>query len=123
MNEASGIHQVVIGALNPSENCFSIGCVEGLTFVVGGLTIHTPAKPINSHAHTLQACAVGADVVILASNLERVQVIPISGNRDEELVSSVSCCAETGKVAACYGSTIRVLEPVMSEGKAGSAKV
>jgi hypothetical protein len=29
-----GIHQVVTGAINPGEDCFSVGNVEGLTFVV-----------------------------------------------------------------------------------------
>uniref|UniRef100_A0A915EAK0 Uncharacterized protein n=1 Tax=Ditylenchus dipsaci TaxID=166011 RepID=A0A915EAK0_9BILA len=77
-------HQVVIGALNPSENCFSIGAVEGLNFI---------------------ACAV---------------VIPGSAYKREEIVNSVNCCADSGKVSVCYGKTIRILEPVLHSGKPGN---
>lgn len=68
-------HQVIIGALNPGENSYSIGCVDGLNFI---------------------ACAIGTDVVILASNFERIQVV-VSNNFDE-VVKSVNCCSDSGKV-------------------------
>ncbi|KAI1708911.1 dmX-like protein 1 [Ditylenchus destructor] len=92
-------HQVVIGALNPHENCYSIGSVDGLNFI---------------------ACAVGSDVVILASDFQRIQVIPGSAYKREEIVSSINCCADSGKVSVCYGSTIRILEPTLSDGKSGN---
>ncbi|KAI1722626.1 dmX-like protein 1 [Ditylenchus destructor] len=92
-------HQVVIGALNPNENCYSIGSVDGLNFI---------------------ACAVGSDVVILASDFQRIQVVPGSAYKREEIVSSINCCADSGKVSVCYGSTIRILEPALSDGKSGN---
>ena len=90
-HEMNGVHQVVIGALNPNENCYSIGSVDGLNFIVSELLCL-------SKLVILQACAVGADVVILASNFERVQVIPGSVYKKEEIVNSVSCCGDSGKV-------------------------
>lgn len=69
------IHQVIIGALNPGENSYSIGSVDGLNFI---------------------ACAIGTDVVILAPNFERIQVV--AGHNHGEIVKSVNCCADSGKV-------------------------
>uniref|UniRef100_A0A8R1INH1 Uncharacterized protein n=1 Tax=Caenorhabditis japonica TaxID=281687 RepID=A0A8R1INH1_CAEJA len=67
-------HQIITGALNNGENVYALGNIEGLTFT---------------------ACAVGSDVVILDSDFNRVQIVP--GN-NRLLVSSLSCCQETGKV-------------------------
>jgi hypothetical protein len=71
----------------------------------------------------LKACAVGTDVVVLANSLERVQVIPINSGDTEEVVNSLSCCADTGKIAVCTGSRIRLMEPLLGDGRAGAAKV
>jgi hypothetical protein len=71
------IHQVITGALNSGENSFSIGCVDGVSFI---------------------ACAVGADVAILAPNFDRVQIIPGNELDHGEIVSAVTCCGDSGKV-------------------------
>ncbi len=47
-----------------------------------------------------QAYAAGCDIVILASDFQRVQIIPgaIHGNIQ---VSGIDCCSDAGKVRAC----------------------
>uniref|UniRef100_A0A158R4B7 WD_REPEATS_REGION domain-containing protein n=1 Tax=Syphacia muris TaxID=451379 RepID=A0A158R4B7_9BILA len=84
-------HQVITGALNKGENVFSTGSVDGINFT---------------------ACAVGTDVVILSSSFDRVQVIPEASAEDEQIVTCVNCCSESGKIAAAYGKLIRIFEPV-----------
>ncbi|EGT40330.1 CBN-RBC-1 protein [Caenorhabditis brenneri] len=84
-------HQVITGALNNGENVYAIGNIEGLTFT---------------------ACAVGSDVVILDSDFNRVQIIPESKNH--LIVSSLSCCQETGKIAVTYGNLVKILEATNS---------
>lgn len=81
---------MITGALNRGENVYAIGSVEGTTFIV---------------------CAVGADVVILGADFSRVQIIPGCSHQAEQLVSSVSCCQDSGKIAATYGNVIKVFEP------------
>ncbi|TKR87267.1 hypothetical protein L596_011689 [Steinernema carpocapsae] len=88
-------HQVITGALNKGESVFAVGTVEGINFT---------------------ACAVGTDVVILASNFERVQVIPGGLRDDETVVTSVNCCSDSGKIAATYGRSIRIFDPVHHSG-------
>lgn len=34
------IHQVITGALNSGENSFSIGCVDGVSFIVSNLHVN-----------------------------------------------------------------------------------
>ncbi|KIH50218.1 hypothetical protein ANCDUO_19705 [Ancylostoma duodenale] len=58
-----------------------------------------------------QVCAVGSDVVILGADFSRVQIIPGCSHHSEQLVTSVSCCQDSGKIAATYGNIIRVFEP------------
>lgn len=41
---------------------------------------------------------MGADLVILSSNFERIQVISGSSFKTEEIVNSVNCCGDSGKV-------------------------
>ncbi|KAK5967217.1 hypothetical protein GCK32_000230 [Trichostrongylus colubriformis] len=86
-------HQVITGALNRGENVYATGSVEGATFIV---------------------CAVGTDVVILDADFYRVQVIPGCSRGARQLVNSVSCCQDSGKIAATYGNIIKVFEPVNS---------
>ncbi|MFH4976062.1 hypothetical protein AB6A40_002771 [Gnathostoma spinigerum] len=95
-------HQVITGALNKGDSVFSVGSIEGINFTV---------------------CAVGADVVILSSSFERVQVL-LSGSRDsEQLVTSVSCCNDSGKIAATYGCLLRIFEPFPITGSQKSNNV
>ncbi|VDM63599.1 unnamed protein product [Angiostrongylus costaricensis] len=86
----STAHQVITGALNKGENVYATGTVDGATFI---------------------ACAVGSDVVILGADFSRVQIIPGCSHHTEQLVTSVSCCHDSGKIAATYGNIIRVFEP------------
>ncbi|CAB3399146.1 unnamed protein product [Caenorhabditis bovis] len=82
-------HQIITGALNEGEHVYAIGYIEGLIFT---------------------ACAVGSDVVILDSDFNRVQIIPeVEKNC---LVTSISCCQETGKIAVTYGNVVRILEAI-----------
>uniref|UniRef100_A0A8D2LIY4 Dmx like 1 n=1 Tax=Varanus komodoensis TaxID=61221 RepID=A0A8D2LIY4_VARKO len=49
------LHQVLTGAVNPGDNCFSVGNVGG---------------------HPFTAYASGCDIVILGTDFERLQIIP-----------------------------------------------
>ena len=91
-------HQVITGALNHGENVYAVGSVEGINFTVCsqfclfGILINVPRL-------LFHVCAVGCDVVILASNFERAQII--SGCQfgpSESVVTCVDCCMESGKV-------------------------
>ncbi|GMT07275.1 hypothetical protein PENTCL1PPCAC_29449, partial [Pristionchus entomophagus] len=87
------LFQIIAGALNRGEHVFGVGSVDGIQFT---------------------ACAVGSDLVILSSNFERVQVIPApqsTSDADYRLVTSVCCCSDSGKIAATYGTVIRIFEP------------
>uniref|UniRef100_A0A914VV83 Uncharacterized protein n=1 Tax=Plectus sambesii TaxID=2011161 RepID=A0A914VV83_9BILA len=95
-------HQVITGALNKGESVFAVGSVEGINFTV---------------------CAVGCDVVILASNFERVQIIPGSAFGEEAIVTCVDCCLDSGKIAAAYGHTIRIFEPTHYIGEKAKHKL
>ncbi|GMT36366.1 hypothetical protein PFISCL1PPCAC_27663 [Pristionchus fissidentatus] len=86
-------HQIIAGALNRGEHVYGVGSVDGIQFT---------------------ACAVGSDLVLLSSNFERVQVIPspqASSDNENRLVTSVTCCNDSGKIAATYGTVIRIFEP------------
>ncbi|XP_041373660.1 dmX-like protein 2 isoform X2 [Gigantopelta aegis] len=82
-------HQVLTGACNSGEQCYSVGSVEGLHFT---------------------AYAAGCNIVILASNFERVQIIPgvTHGNIK---VSCIACSTDTGKIAASYARKVHIFEP------------
>ncbi|KAJ8028976.1 DmX-like protein 1 [Holothuria leucospilota] len=69
-------HQVLTGAVNPGDCCFAVGYIDGVPFT---------------------AYASGCDIVILASNFERVQIIP--GDKHGNIqVGCIDCSAENGKV-------------------------
>lgn len=53
----------------------------------------------------VQAYATGCDIVILASNFERVQIIPgvLHGNIQ---VSCIDCCDDAGKVSTYLSSPL-----------------
>ncbi|OQR78759.1 dmX protein 2 [Tropilaelaps mercedesae] len=82
-------HQVLTGAVNPGDYCYSVGSVEGVPFTV---------------------YAAGCNIVILSSELERVQIIAgiCHGNVQ---VTSLDCSNDVGKIAAAYGKKISIFEP------------
>ncbi|KAH9503228.1 DmX-like protein 1 [Bulinus truncatus] len=84
-------HQILTGACNGGY-CYALGTVEGVVFI---------------------AYASGCDIVILASNFERVVTIP-GVLRGSIKVSCVDCSTDTGKIAASYGRKIHIFEPTPS---------
>uniref|UniRef100_A0A3B5LKV3 Uncharacterized protein n=1 Tax=Xiphophorus couchianus TaxID=32473 RepID=A0A3B5LKV3_9TELE len=84
------LHQVLTGAVNPGDNCFSVGSVNNVPFT---------------------AYASGCDVVVLGSNFERLQIIPGAKHGNIQ-VGCVNCSQRGGQIAASYGSIVCVFEPV-----------
>uniref|UniRef100_A0A4X2KR61 Dmx like 1 n=1 Tax=Vombatus ursinus TaxID=29139 RepID=A0A4X2KR61_VOMUR len=70
------LHQVLTGAVNPGDHCFSVGSVGDQRFT---------------------AYASGCDVVILGSNFERLQIIPGAKHGNIQ-VGCVDCSMQQGKV-------------------------
>uniref|UniRef100_A0A674B9K8 Dmx like 1 n=1 Tax=Salmo trutta TaxID=8032 RepID=A0A674B9K8_SALTR len=79
------LHQVLTGAVNPGDNCFSVGSINNQPFT---------------------AYASGCDVVILGSDFERLQIIPgakhgniqvgcvdssLQGGQVRDIVSCITC--------------------------------
>ncbi|KAM5192027.1 dmX-like protein 1 [Mantella aurantiaca] len=84
------LHQVLTGAVNPGDHCFSVGNLQ--------------EQPITAYAS-------GCDVVILGSDFERLQVIP-GIQHGNVLVGCVDCSMQQGRIAASYGNDICIFEPV-----------
>ncbi|XP_028268952.1 dmX-like protein 1 isoform X2 [Parambassis ranga] len=84
------LHQVLTGAVNPGDNCFSVGSVNNVPFT---------------------AYASGCDVVILGSDFERLQIIPGAKHGNIQ-VGCVDCSLQGGQIAASYGSIVCIFEPV-----------
>uniref|UniRef100_A0A8C3XNZ1 DmX-like protein 1 n=1 Tax=Chelydra serpentina TaxID=8475 RepID=A0A8C3XNZ1_CHESE len=84
------LHQVLTGAVNPGDNCFSVGSL---------------------HDQPLTAYASGCDVVILGTDFERLQIIPGAKHGNIQ-VGCVDCSMQQGKIAASYGNMICIFEPV-----------
>ncbi|XP_065730510.1 dmX-like protein 1 isoform X5 [Phocoena phocoena] len=84
------LHQVLTGAVNPGDHCFSVGSVGDQRFT---------------------AYASGCDVVILGSDFERLQIIPGAKHGNIQ-VGCVDCSMQQGKIAASYGNVVSVFEPV-----------
>ncbi|KAM5261792.1 dmX-like protein 1 isoform 9-T9 [Hipposideros larvatus] len=84
------LHQVLTGAVNPGDHCFSVGSVGDQHFT---------------------AYASGCDIVILGSDFERLQIIPGAKHGNIQ-VGCVDCSMQQGKIAASYGNVISVFEPV-----------
>ncbi|XP_037292444.1 dmX-like protein 2 isoform X2 [Manduca sexta] len=82
-------HQVLSGACNSGDQCFAVGSVEGIPFT---------------------AYAAGCNIVILASNFERVQIIP-GAIHGYVRIGSLDCSTDTGKIAAAYGAEVCIFEP------------
>lgn len=57
-----------------------------------------------------QAYAAGCNIVILASNFERVQIIP-GAIHNYVRISCVDCSTDTGKIAAAYDNQVCIFEP------------
>uniref|UniRef100_M4APN4 Dmx like 1 n=1 Tax=Xiphophorus maculatus TaxID=8083 RepID=M4APN4_XIPMA len=70
------LHQVLTGAVNPGDNCFSVGSVNNVPFT---------------------AYASGCDVVVLGSNFERLQIIPGAKHGNIQ-VGCVNCSQRGGQV-------------------------
>uniref|UniRef100_A0A8C2UDG5 Dmx like 2 n=1 Tax=Coturnix japonica TaxID=93934 RepID=A0A8C2UDG5_COTJA len=70
------LHQVLTGAVNPGDNCYSVGSVEDIPFTAYGS---------------------GCDIVILANDFECVQIIPGAKHGNIQ-VSCVECSQQQGRV-------------------------
>uniref|UniRef100_UPI00398EA49C dmX-like protein 2 isoform X1 n=1 Tax=Pristiophorus japonicus TaxID=55135 RepID=UPI00398EA49C len=84
------LHQVLTGAVNPGDNCYSVGGVGDIPFT---------------------AYASGCDIVILGSDFECVQIIPGAKHGNIQ-VGCVECSLQQGRIAASYGNTVCIFEPV-----------
>ncbi|XP_067839110.1 dmX-like protein 1 isoform X5 [Heptranchias perlo] len=84
------LHQVLTGAVNPGDSCFSVGNVGDEPFT---------------------AYASGCDIVILASDFERHQIIPGAKHGNIQ-VGCVDCSMQQGKIAASYGNLVCIFEPI-----------
>ncbi|KAJ8380975.1 hypothetical protein SKAU_G00017530 [Synaphobranchus kaupii] len=93
------LHQVLTGAVNPGDNCFSVGNINDEPFT---------------------AYASGCDIVILGSDFERLQIIPGAKHGNIQ-VGCVDCSLQGGQVAASYGNVVCVFEPVPLSNEKGKA--
>ncbi|XP_017577320.2 dmX-like protein 1 isoform X1 [Pygocentrus nattereri] len=84
------LHQVLTGAVNPGDNCFSVGSINNVPFT---------------------AYASGCDIVILGSDFERLQIIPGAKHGNIQ-VGCVDCSQQGGQIAASYGNIICIFEPM-----------
>ncbi|XP_040269913.1 dmX-like protein 2 isoform X4 [Bufo bufo] len=84
------LHQVLTGAVNPGDNCYSVGSVSDVPFTAYGS---------------------GCDIVILAHDFECVQIIPGAKHGNIQ-VSCVECSQQQGRIAASYGNTVCIFEPL-----------
>ncbi|XP_063782145.1 dmX-like protein 2 isoform X1 [Pseudophryne corroboree] len=86
------LHQVLTGAVNPGDNCYSVGSVSDVPFTAYGS---------------------GCDIVILARDFECVQIIPGAKHGNIQ-VSCVECSQQQGRIATSYGNTVCIFEPLAS---------
>ncbi|KAL2088919.1 hypothetical protein ACEWY4_015818 [Coilia grayii] len=86
------LHQVLTGAVNPGDSCYSVGSVNDIPFTAYGS---------------------GCDIVILASDFECVQIIPGAQNGNIQ-VGCVECSHQLGRIAASYGNTVCIFEPIIT---------
>ncbi|KAM6950270.1 dmX-like protein 2 isoform 3-T3 [Lycodopsis pacificus] len=84
------LHQVLTGAVNPGDCCYSVGSVNDIPFTAYGS---------------------GCDLVILASDFDCVQIIPGAQNGNIQ-VGCVECSHQLGRIAASYGNTVCIFEPL-----------
>ncbi|XP_044294884.1 dmX-like protein 2 isoform X2 [Varanus komodoensis] len=83
------LHQVLTGAVNPGDNCYSVGSVQDTPFTAYGS---------------------GCDIVILANDFECVQIIP--GAKHGNIQVSCVECSQEGRIAASYGNAVCIFEPL-----------
>ncbi|XP_034288574.1 dmX-like protein 2 isoform X1 [Pantherophis guttatus] len=83
------LHQVLTGAVNPGDNCYSVGSLDDTPFTAYGS---------------------GCDIVILANDFECVQIIP--GAKHGNIQVSCVECSQEGRIAASYGNTVCIFEPL-----------
>ncbi|XP_030620733.1 dmX-like protein 2 isoform X2 [Chanos chanos] len=84
------LHQVLTGAVNPGDSCYSVGSVNDIPFTAYGS---------------------GCDIVILASDFECVQIVPGAQHGNIQ-VGCVECSHQLGRIAASYGNTVCIFEPI-----------
>uniref|UniRef100_A0A6I8PMC7 Dmx like 2 n=1 Tax=Ornithorhynchus anatinus TaxID=9258 RepID=A0A6I8PMC7_ORNAN len=84
------LHQVLTGAVNPGDNCYSVGGIGDVPFTAYGS---------------------GCDIVILANDFECVQIIPGAKHGNIQ-VSCVECSRQQGRIAASYGNAVCIFEPL-----------
>lgn len=60
--------------------------------------------------YSIQAYAAGCNIVILANNFERVQIIP-GAVHNYIRISCLDCSTDTGKIAAAYENQVCIFEP------------
>ncbi|KAL7295893.1 hypothetical protein TKK_0010937 [Trichogramma kaykai] len=82
-------HQILSGACNAGDRCCAVGSVEGISFT---------------------AYAAGCNIVILADNFERAQIIP-GAIHNYIRISCLDCSTDTGKIAAAYENQVCIFEP------------
>uniref|UniRef100_A0A8C0IXF4 Dmx like 1 n=1 Tax=Chelonoidis abingdonii TaxID=106734 RepID=A0A8C0IXF4_CHEAB len=80
------LHQVLTGAVNPGDNCFSVGSL---------------------HGQPLTAYASGCDIVILGTDFERLQIIPGAKHGNIQ-VGCVDCSMQQGKVCSNVTSNAQI---------------
>lgn len=107
-------HQVLTGAANNLEQSVSIGSIENNHFTVSELIY---LNFLNFYCYKLvKAYGSGVNIVILASNFDRVQII--SGQKyTDSILHCLDCTHGTGKIAAAYGNRIHIFEPTPSANK------
>ncbi|XP_027023135.2 dmX-like protein 1 isoform X2 [Tachysurus fulvidraco] len=88
------LHQVLTGAVNPGDNCFSVGRINSVPFT---------------------AYASGCDIVILGSDFERLQIIP--GAKHGNIQVGCVDCSQQGQIAASFGNIVCIFEPVLMSPK------
>nr|XP_014347443.1 PREDICTED: dmX-like protein 2 isoform X3 [Latimeria chalumnae] len=89
------LHQVLTGAVNPGDNCYSVGNIDDIPFTAYGS---------------------GCDIVILAKDFECIQIIPGAKHGNIQ-VGSVECSPQQGRIAASYGNTVCIFEPLIQNKK------
>ena len=77
-------HQVLTGACNVGDKSFSVGSVEGVTLI---------------------AYAAGCNIIILANNFHRVQIIPGICHNNVQ-ITCVDVSNDTGKIAVAYENKV-----------------
>ena len=81
-------HQVLTGACNVGDKTFGVGSVEGVSLI---------------------AYAAGCNIIILANNFHRVQIIPGICHNNVQ-ITCVDVSNDTGKIAVAYENKVTLVE-------------